>query len=135
MKQGIICIGSNLFETLLAVSQEEQARGLMHRSPPVPNMTFVYAYPSINRFWMANTPAPLDIIFCHQGKVAQICYGEPFSTRALGDHMSDLVVEFPHGTAFASDIKIGQSALLVAPTQAQVLKIIAETNGYPLRSY
>ena len=127
MLKGMVYIHNNIFETLIAVSAEEQQRGLMYIDPPAPVMTFIYGTPSINKFWMSNTKAPLDILFCHNGKVSQICYGEPHSTSMIGGNLfSDLVVELPHGTAESSEIKIGHSVGLVKPTPDELRKIIAE---------
>lgn len=127
MRSGIISIGDNLFETLLAISSQEQERGLMYMEPPTPNMAFIYAQPGINKFWMANTPAPLDIVFCHAGKVIEICAGEPYSTRIIGpNQFSDLVVEFPYGTAKLSGIKVGHHIGLLKPTPEELKQIIAE---------
>ena len=121
MKQGYIYIHNNIFPTLLAISSEEQQRGLMYVPPPAPVMTFVYSHPTINRFWMKNTQAPLDIIFCHNSKVSEICYGEPYSTSLIGTNdVSDLVVELPYGTAAISNIKVGQSVGLIKPTTAEL---------------
>lgn len=126
MEQGYIYINNNIFPTLLAISAEEQAKGLMHQEWPPPVMSFVYDSPRVNRFWMKNTPSPLDIVFCHNGKVAEICYGEPHSTSVIGSQLSDLVIELPHGTVDSVEIKVGQAVGLVAPTLPQLKKIIAE---------
>lgn len=127
MEQGYIHIANNVFPTLLAISIDEQARGLMHEEWPPPVMSFVYAYPQIVKFWMKNTPSPLDIIFCHAGKVQQICYGEPHSTRTIGDDVfSDLVIELPHGMAASAGIKINHAVGLVKPTHEELQKIFAE---------
>jgi uncharacterized membrane protein (UPF0127 family) len=127
MKTGIISVGHNVFETLLAISAQEQERGLMYIEPPTPNMAFIYERPGINKFWMANTRAPLDIVFCYAGKVTQICVGEPFSTTMIGDNkFSDLVVEFPFGTVAYSGIKLGHSIDLLKPTADELKQIIAE---------
>jgi len=127
MNSGIICVGNNIFETLLAITAQEQERGLMYVDPPIPNMTFVYERPQINKFWMANTKAPLDIIFCNAGKVSQICAGEPFSTTIIGDNkFSDLVVELPYGTAIKNNIKIGHSIKLIKPNKDELKEIIAK---------
>lgn len=118
MKTGIIAVGENLFETLLAITAQEQERGLMGWKPPTPNMAFVYDRPGINKFWMANTPAPLDIVFCHAGKVIEICTGEPYSTRMIGpNQMSDLVLEFPYGTCLQAGIKLGHLVKLINSTE------------------
>jgi uncharacterized protein len=114
MKEGYICISNNVISTLLAFSESEQSFGLMHQPWPPPAMSFVYDSPRINKFWMHNTPSPLDIIFCHAGKVTQICYGKPYSTAMLGDNkFSDLVIELPHGEVDRLGIKIGHPVDLI----------------------
>lgn len=127
MEKGYIYIHNSVFPTLLAISSEEQSQGLMHQEWPPPVMSFVYGSPRINKFWMKNTPSPLDIIFCHDGKVSEICYGEPHSTSVIGSNLfSDLVIELPHGLAQSSQIKIGHSVGLVKPTPDELHRIIAE---------
>src|ERR1700690_3750800 len=98
MESGYIYISNNIFPTLLAISALEQAKGLMFEKWPPPIMSFIYKRAQINKFWMGSTPSPLDIIFCCNGQVSQICAGEPFSTAVIGDDKpSDLIVEFPFG--------------------------------------
>lgn len=127
MKQGFIYINNNILSTLFAISADEQARGLMYINPPTPIMTFVYENPKINKFWMANTKAPLDIVFCHKGQVSQICYGEPHSISTIGDDKySDLIVELPYGTVDTMGIKIGNIVGLVKPTVEEFNKIFAK---------
>jgi uncharacterized membrane protein (UPF0127 family) len=126
MNSGIVFIGNNIFETLLAISEDEQSKGLMGEDWPPPVMSFVYTKPSINKFWMKNTISPLDIIFCNNGEVTQICKGEPNSTTIIGDNkFSDLVIELPYGTANLSSIKLGNKVGLVKPTFDELKKIIA----------
>ena len=123
MESGHVYIATNVFETLLALSFEDQQQGLMYIKPPVPNMAFVYNKPQVNKFWMANTPAPLDIIFCHAGEVVQICEGKPYSTTVLGDdRLSDLIIELPYGTAASSGIKLGHKAGLIKNPSIEQLK-------------
>lgn len=123
MNKGYIYINNNIFDTLLAVSEEEQQRGLMGQAWPPPVMTFVYSSPRVNKFWMKDTPSPLDIIFCSKGKVSQICLGEPYSTSVIGDNkFSDLVIELPHGTVIASGIKLGHHVGIVEPTREYLKK-------------
>lgn len=126
MENGYIYLNNNIFPTLLAISSEEQSQGLMHQEWPPPIMSFVYDSPRINKFWMHRTPSPLDIVFCHNGKVSEICYGEPNSTQIIGGNLfSDLVIEFPYGTAKLSNIKIGHLVGLVKPTIEELKNIIA----------
>lgn len=106
---GEVTLGSTTLKTLLALTPEQRERGLMYvREPTV--MSFQFDRPIINKFWMRNTPAPLDIIFARRGQIIDICYGEPFSTRMVGpDDISDVVVEVPHGTCAKHGITIGDS--------------------------
>lgn len=106
----IIILGNNSFSTLFAISLAEQERGLMGVNWPPPIMSFPYASPRINKFWMANTPSPLDILFCKEGKILDIQYGDPYSTKAIGgDYLTDLIVEMPYGTCKIYNIKVGDN--------------------------
>lgn len=130
MNNGYIYISNNIFSTLLAISEREQQIGLMGQVWPPPVMTFVYSSPRVNKFWMKNTPSPLDIIFCSNGEVSQICFGEPHSTSIIGDDkVSDLVIEFPRGTVVSSGIKLGHYVGVVQPTTAELKKLIVEKSG------
>lgn len=127
MESGHLRIGEQEFPTLLAISEDEQAMGLMHQPWPPPIMSFVYPVPKVSRFWMKNTPSPLDIVFCNQGKITQIHKGEPYSTTAIGDHIfSDLIVEFPYGTVKKSSIQIGLPIELIKPNKNELKKIFAQ---------
>lgn len=127
MESGYIHIATHIFPTLFAISAEEQSRGLMEQEWPPPVMAFIYTAPYYNKFWMKNTPSPLDIVFSHNGVVTQICKGEPYSTSMIGDdRLSDLIVEFPYGTMETFGIKLGHTVGLVSPTPAQLKRIIAE---------
>lgn len=100
-------IAGKRFPTLVAITPEEQATGLMWKKWPPPNMVFPYRSASIRKFWMKNCVSPLDILFCNNGKIVSICYGEPLSTQLIGpDFPSDLVIELPHGTVDSYGIKV-----------------------------
>lgn len=125
MKEGYIYIANNIMPTLLAISQDEQSRGLMYMEWPPPIMSFIYASPGINKFWMKNTPSPLDIVFCNNNIITQICVGIPHSTQVIGgDNLSDLIIELPYGTVKSSGIKLGNEAGLIRPTVAELKKNI-----------
>lgn len=127
MEQGYVYVDNNVFSTLLALSEEEQSTGLMGQVWPPPIMSFVYPKPKYNKFWMKNTPSPLDIVFCCNGEITQICKGEPYSTEVLGDdRLSDLIIEFPYGTVSSSGIKLRHKVGLVKPTPEELKRIIAE---------
>lgn len=109
-----LAIADKVVPTLIAVTAEEQAQGLMNKDWPPPVMSFVYKTPCVNRFWMKNTPSPLDIIFSLGGKITAIHKGEPFSTSLIGDYTeSDLVVEMPYGTCAKMGIQIGDDILII----------------------
>ncbi len=113
MKSGTITIGPLKIKTLFAISQQEQQTGLMHQEWPPPVMSFIYDKPSFNSFWMKNTPSPLDIVFCCNGKITEIYKGEPNSIKIIGGRQpSDLVIELPYGTCQAYNININDNILI-----------------------
>lgn len=127
MEEGHLYIANNVVTTLLAISEDEQSKGLQYQAWPPPVMSFVYAEPKVNKFWMHKTPSPLDIIFCYQGKVSQIHKGDPYSTEIIGsDRLSDLIIELPYGTAQSLGIKIGTSVGLVKPTKDELRRILSQ---------
>lgn len=126
MEHGFVQIHKDIFPTLFAISAEEQAIGLMEQPWPPPIMSFIYLRPTYNKFWMKNTPSPLDIVFCCDGRIQEICKGEPHSTAMISTGVSDLVIEFPYGTISKSNIKIGHQVNLVKPTFEELKTIIAE---------
>lgn len=126
MRNGFVNINNNIFSTLLALSEEEQTKGLMGQQWLPPIMSFVYLQPKINKFWMKNTPSPLDIVFSCRGKITQIHKGNPNSTEIIGnDTTSDLIIEYPYGTVSTSNIKLGQTVKLFMPSFEEIRKIIS----------
>jgi len=75
------------FDAYLALSREQQMRGLMfvREMPATTGMLFVYDYVSVHSMWMKNTYIPLDIVFARQdGTVATIARNtEPLSLRSI----------------------------------------------------
>lgn len=110
-----VIIGDKVFNTLVAVTEKQQAYGLKNRSYPTPIMSFPYDDAKIRKFWMQDTFTPLDIIFCKSGKVIDIVPGHPLSLQHIGpDDPSDLVVEIPGiGTSKKLGIYIGSSIKLI----------------------
>jgi hypothetical protein len=102
-----IIINGQAIETQVAITYEEQAKGLMFQKDPKP-MVFVYAAPCYNQFWMKDTPTPLDIIFALRNRVVGIRSGVPYSTALIGvESASDLIVELPAGSATYFGLKTG----------------------------
>lgn len=110
----LIILGGHQFNTLIADTLEEQAKGLMYKKWPPPVMSFPYKTAEIRKFWMKNTISPLDIIFCRSGKIVGIYKGEPLSTMSVGPNEPvDLVIELPHGKAKKIGIAIGDDVELL----------------------
>lgn len=126
MEEGFVHLDTKVFPTLLAISEEEQAKGLMYAAWPPPVMSFIYTKPKVNKFWMKNTPSPLDIVFCCNGEITQIHKGDPYTTTTIGDDsLSDLIIELPFGTISKSGIKLMNRVELVSASGEQLKKIIA----------
>lgn len=108
--ESFIEINGKRIETLVAITMEEQQTGLMGKKWPPPAMIFPYKTATIRKFWMKNTPAPLDLIFCNDNKIISICYGEPNSENLIGPNIdSDLVIELPYNTCNMYNFKIGDT--------------------------
>jgi hypothetical protein len=93
-----------LFIVELAVTPEEQEKGLMFRRTLAPDagMLFVFATPQIVDFWMKNTILPLDMIFIRKdGTVDAIARNAvPYSlTNIFSTGPVIATLEVPAGTA------------------------------------
>ena len=101
-----VVIDDNEFVNVkLAISEEEQKQGLKNvRNPML--MAFPYKQASVRKFWMHDTPAPLDIIFCNGTKVIYIGKGEPYDAKTLigPDTACTLVLEAPAGFVISNNI-------------------------------
>ncbi len=86
-------VGGHPLSLQFAVTQGEQERGLMQRMDlgRDEGMIFVAEAPQRERFWMKNTPEPLDIAFAgRDGVIAEIYPLYPFNLQTLesrGDRM------------------------------------------------
>lgn len=109
MKSSFIKINKSKFDCLITESEQEKQMGLMYIKPPAPVMLFPYKNAEDCNFWMKNTPAPLEILFCSNGKVKSIKEGIPYSTEIIRGGVCDLVVEVPKGYVSKYSINIGDS--------------------------
>ncbi len=75
------------FDVYLALTPEQQRRGLMHvrRLPQFTGMLFVYGGDDVRSMWMKNTYIPLDILFIRSdGSVESVAQmTEPLSLRSI----------------------------------------------------
>lgn len=109
-------INGQTIQLEVAVTPEQQAKGLMHR-PPLPDdrgMLFPFDPPRFTRFWMKNTPSPLDMVFLRNGEVRAIvssappCEADPCPTYGPDTPMQiDQVIELRAGRAFELGLEVG----------------------------
>ena len=95
-------------------SDRQYAMGLQRRGPlpPLRGMWFGYAPPAVARFWMHQTPEPLDMVFVSAGRViAVVAPAAPcphLPCRSYGpDQAVDGVLEIGAGQAAALGIGVG----------------------------
>ncbi|MFZ0409190.1 MAG: DUF192 domain-containing protein [Cyanobium sp.] len=95
-------------------SDRQYAMGLQRRPPlsPLHGMWFGYEPPAVARFWMHQTPEPLDMLFLRAGRVIQVvapaapCMRLP--CRSYGpDAAVDGVLEIGAGQAASLGIGVG----------------------------
>lgn len=96
--------GQASFAVELAETPEARAHGLMGREilAPEAGMLFIYEAPQHVRFWMENTPLPLDMIFADgTGRVTRVHEDAvPFDRTAIdGGANVRFVLEVNAGTA------------------------------------
>jgi uncharacterized membrane protein (UPF0127 family) len=126
-----IVINGNKIITKVAITEDEQETGLMGQLWPPPVMSFPFETKAVRKFWMKNTPSPLDIIFCNSGKVLEIHSGEPYSESFLGPNSPvDLVIEMPRGQAdrlgiiAGSEVQLKYSVISLGKKYSNSLKVI-----------
>lgn len=107
--------GQVKFEIEVADEPAERSQGLMHRTdlPQNRGMLFVNEGERRISMWMANTPAPLDMVFINgQGKVVALeKETTPFSPATIApDVPARYVLELNAGIADKNAIEVGSHA-------------------------
>ena len=109
-------IGGQIIQLEVAVTQQQQALGLMYRTELADNrgMLFPFAPARPVGFWMKNVSISLDMIFLFQGSVVAIaadvppCPAAPCPTYGPEDrHIVDQVIELRGGRAAELGIQVG----------------------------
>ncbi|MBI4784971.1 MAG: DUF192 domain-containing protein [Oscillatoriophycideae cyanobacterium NC_groundwater_1537_Pr4_S-0.65um_50_18] len=107
-------MAGQIIQLEVAQTAEQQQMGLMYR-PPLPDdrgMLFPFNPPRQVRFWMENTPSPLDMVFLYQGEVKDIaanvppCTSSPCPTYGPWTEI-DQVIELRSGRAAELGLKVG----------------------------
>jgi len=96
----------------VADTPDTRARGLMYRKDLAADagMLFIFPNESEQRFWMKNTPLPLDMVFIGADKriVGIVADTRPFTTNPLGvDGLSQYVLEVHGGFCASHGITAG----------------------------
>ncbi|MBD2496322.1 DUF192 domain-containing protein [Nostoc sp. FACHB-280] len=103
-------------ELEVAVTPEQQAKGLMNRPALPDNRGMLFKFPSAQpvQFWMKNVPVPLDMVFLQNGVIKYIqasappCASEPCATYGPNVPV-DTVIELRAGRAKELKLKIGDN--------------------------
>ncbi|MHC5933789.1 DUF192 domain-containing protein [Nostoc sp.] len=98
----------------VAQTSEQQEMGLMYRPALPDDRGMLFGFPSAQpvRFWMKNTPVPLDIVFIRNGVVKYIqagtppCASEPCPTYGPNTPI-DKAIELRSGRAAELKLKVG----------------------------
>ena len=114
-------LGCYRFDVYLAISREQQARGLMfvRDLPQATGMLFVYEGNRVISMWMKNTLIPLDMVFARKdGTVSSVARNtEPLSLRSVAStEPVTFVLELNAGTAEQLSIDEG-SRLIWEPAR------------------
>lgn len=104
------------FKVELAITPEQQMRGLMYREslPAAAGMLFLYDDPVLASFWMRNTLIPLDLIFIRpDGRIANIhANAKPLDETPLrSTEPVTGILEINGGLAARLGIKAGDKVL------------------------
>ncbi len=108
--QSTLTIGNvKIHNPKFAITPEQLESGLMNVTNLPSAMIFMYTKGSKKKFWMKNTPQPLDVVFCNNNKVVSILAGKPFSEKLFGpeDDETDMVIELPMGFCMKNNISVG----------------------------
>lgn len=120
MQESIVCFGDDCFTVELAITPDEQSRGLMFREQMDKDrgMLFVFKNEGIHSFWMKNTMIPLDIIWIDSNskvvfisKDVQPC--KSVSCPTINPQASAMyVLEINAGISDQIDLNVGDQATI-----------------------
>lgn len=124
LPKGEISIGPHEILVEVAITAEEQQRGLMFRDslPPDEGMLFCYSKPRVMHFWMKNTSLTLSIAFLDKdGVIFQIEPMEPFDEKTIDSkEKSSYALEMNQGWFADRGIKVGDKVDLSALAKAGI---------------
>lgn len=97
----------HVFTVELALTPEQQSRGLMFRETLAPDagMLFVYDPPRAIAMWMRNTLVPLDMVFAGAG-------GTIFFIAENTEPLSEALIQPPAGVGYVLEVPAGTARRL-----------------------
>ncbi len=112
------------FDVYLAVTYEQQKRGLMYvrELPETAGMLFIYKKTDYYSMWMKNTYIPLDIAFANEnGTIINIArHTEPLSLKSISSERPvNYVLELNAGVTERLEVQPG-SRLIIGPSIEQL---------------
>lgn len=105
------------FDVYLALSRDQQIRGLMHVDQLADREGMLFVYPQVRpvSIWMKDTPLPLDIVFIRDdGTIARIAkHATPFSLASIrSEEPVRGVLELNAGVS--DELRLGDGDLVVS---------------------
>ena len=129
-----ISIGDAKAELQLALTQSEQAKGLMYRDalPESHGMLFLFKQSKRQSFWMRNTRIPLDLAYFDvRGTLLEVHPLYPYNENSVESYSQEVLiaVEMNQGWFSRQNIHPGAQLDLIALREA------VRSRGYSLSDY
>jgi uncharacterized protein len=104
-----IKVGPIEFQTELALTPEQRARGLMYRDSAENGMLFLYDEARVLSFWMRNTKIPLDIAYIKADwTIEPVQYLYPYDEKGKASQGPAIgALEMPQGWFKAQGLAAG----------------------------
>tara|TARA_B100000927_G_scaffold285844_1_gene276465 strand:+ start:581 stop:1300 length:720 start_codon:yes stop_codon:yes gene_type:complete len=116
MKQQIIKIGNISLKVEVALTKEEQEKGLKNRNTLPDNQGMLFSYPDekFREFWMKNTAIPLSIAFIDKDKkITEIVDMEPYNEKTIkSKSQAKWALEVNKGWFKKNNISVGDKIIL-----------------------
>jgi len=119
-----VTLGEHTVKAEVAITPDEQARGLMYRREMGKDagMLFVYDKARVLRFWMKNTFLPLDIAFVDgKGVIVHIAQMQPLNESTHSSVKPAIyALEVHQGWMAAHGVEVGHTISFSLPDGTQV---------------
>jgi hypothetical protein len=131
-----ISLNDQTLQLRLALSNDEQAQGLMHHDPLAQDhgMLFIFEQAAQRSFWMRNTKIPLDLgYFDAAGKLVEIHALYPFDETPVLSFSREILMALEMNQGWFKENGIQQGAQLDLQTILTAIRKRGQSpNKYPL---